>query len=129
MAYSETINRRYAATNRTLERAEVKTSTGKGGISESIANGASDLSIPLAIDISQVKVIYIEAVGGALTVKTNSSSTPDDTLALADSVPQMWVDSDLSTFFLTADVTGLFVSNASGSTVTLNVEFLYDATP
>ena len=129
MALTHTITRRVAAGSRTLEKVTTKTAGAGPSLSESIPDSSTDLQIPFSVDVSQVKSCWIQATGGNLTVKTNSSSTPADTLALVDGVPQLWVEGDLATFFLTTDVTDLFVTNSSGAASTLDIEILYDPTP
>lgn len=99
-----------------------------------IANGAANLRIDLPITLVQVVSLYMQAVGGALTVKTNDSGAPLDTIALVAGVIK---DYDLDTPSLNflggvsndTDITALYVSNASGGDVTLIVSAVLDATP
>lgn len=108
-----------------------KTYSGEGGcgITVSVPDESTDLQVVLAIDVSQVTSIIIQADGGDLTIETNNGTTPDDTLAIVDGSPYIWNTDSLDTLKLTADVTSLYVTNASGAAVTLQVDVVYDATP
>ncbi len=105
-----------------------KTAGASQSIAESVPDGATGQPIAMTLDVSQVVSIWVMATGGDLTLKTNSSSTPDDTLTLTDGVPHLWSNDDVEAVFLTADVTALYATNASGSTVALSVEVLLDPT-
>lgn len=87
-------------------------------IQESVATGTADQEISLAIDISKLKAFSMQA-SQAMTVKTNSSSTPQETFTLAAGSPVVFVDGDTAIF--SGDVTNLFITNASGSLATFSV--------
>lgn len=97
---------------------------------ESIANGQTAFQINIAIDVSALVSLWIHS-DQAVTIKTNSSSTPDDTLTPAAGIPIQWTnDSEYANPFASAvDVTTIFVANSSGATATLNIRALQDATP
>ena len=107
-----------------------KTKTGgqENNLSESIPDSSTDLEVAWAVDISELKALLIVA-DGALTVKTNSSSTPDDTFTLVVNTPIVWEDANSSGNPLSADVTSIFVTNSSGGAVTLTTKALTDPTP
>lgn len=131
MSYSYTITQTMTGGGSSVSGgARTFTGTGKLGISESIPNGATNTLVALALTRSLVKCIALKAVGGALTVKTNSSSSPVDNFTIANGQALFWGnDEDVSRMRFSADVTALYVSNASGATVTFTVEGLTDATP
>lgn len=83
----------------------------------------------IAIDVSQVRGFWIKAAA-ALTLKTNSSSAPDNTLVLKAGIPYYWSSTNsYDTFKLTIDVTTLFIVNASASATTCSCGYVFDATP
>lgn len=87
----------------------------------------------LALDVSQLKSLYIEAVGGALTLKTNSSGSPANTITLADGVPFSWIQNngalaDTSGAAITTDITALYVTNGNAAAVSLKFATLLDPT-
>ena len=87
----------------------------------------SNFEVLIAIDVSQVKAIQI-ACTGDVTLKTNSSSSPSNTLQLVANVPYEYHQNSYNTFKLTQDVSKLYVTNNGSSTVRLTVRGLYDPT-
>lgn len=87
-------------------------------IQESVPTGTADQEISLAIDISKLKAFSMQA-SQAMTVKTNSSGSPQETFTLAAGTPVVFVDGDTAIF--AGDVTSLFITNASGSLATFNL--------
>lgn len=109
-----------------------KTSGAEININETIPQSSSDLEIPaLTVDVSALKSLYIKA-NGALTLKTNSSSTPQETIVLVANSPIVWND-DLPTgirdAIFSGDVTTLFVTEGGTADVELIIKTLQDATP
>lgn len=96
---------------------------------ETIADSETDKQVTANIDVSALKSLYILS-DQDMTLETNSGSTPDDTIALKANKPVVWESS--SGYFsnpLTADVTALFFTNASGSAANLKIRTLEDPTP
>ena len=87
-------------------------------IQESVATGTADQEISLAIDISKLKAFSMQA-SQAMTVKTNSSGSPQETFTLSAGTPVVFVDGDTAIF--AGDVSSLFITNASGSLATFNL--------
>jgi hypothetical protein len=99
----------------------------KGG-DYTIANGVTNQLITLTIDVSALKSILIVSTV-AMTLKTNDSGAPQDTIALTAGVPIMEYVGDISGAMFAGDVTAFYVSNASGSEGTLTIKILEDGTP
>jgi hypothetical protein len=80
----------------------------------------TDQAYPLAIDVSELESIYLYT-DGTLTIETNSGSAADDTLVMTSGKPLVWASGMPfpASLFLTADVTGLFLTNAGASAVRL----------
>lgn len=98
-------------------------------IEETVANGATDDDIVLAIDVSAVKLFYIVS-DQAVTVETNATdATGGNTLSLVANQPYFWHTGSYDTFKLTADVTIAYITNASGSSATIKIRCIQDATP
>lgn len=130
MALTHTIGTTYRSNNGSVS-VPTLTLTGDGEVvyDGSIAAGATNVEVAMAIDVSAMKAMAIVA-SGALVIKTNSSSTPADTITLTDSVKSIvWYTGSTFTNPLTTDVTALYVSNAGASAVTLKVVALLDITP
>jgi hypothetical protein len=63
-----------------------------------------------------------------LTIKTNSSGSPTDTITLTANGARVWAGGESSCPF-SADVTKIYVTNATGSAATVTILVCYDATP
>jgi hypothetical protein len=105
------------------------TGSGEANLEESIANGATNLALSYALDVSAVKSFWASS-NVALTLESNSGSAPDDTLALDAGVPYFWnTDSPEAFVFAGADIASLFATNASGAAAALKIKCVYDGTP
>jgi len=90
---------------------------------------STDLLVNIAIDVDQIKSLYIVADQN-LTLETNNSAAPDNTIALKANKPFIyWTTSYYYVSVLTVDVTKIYVTNASGTAATLYIELLQDSTP
>jgi hypothetical protein len=86
------------------------------------------MPLSLALDISQVKSLLISC-DKAVTLKTNSSSTPTDTIAVKAGVPYIWNTDSYDACLVTADVTTAFLTNAGASDAAFSLRAIYDPTP
>lgn len=94
-------------------------------VDESIADSSTDVEIPFSVDVAKLQSLYIRS-DQAITIETNSGAAPDDTLSIAANVPLVWYDGCGHDCPLTVDVTGLFITNASGAAAALRIEALVD---
>jgi hypothetical protein len=104
--------------------------SGDGGVElggATIPAGATDQVISIAIDVSQVKSIVIQS-DKAITIKTNSLSSPTNTLVLKAGVPYVWNTDSYDTLKLTGDVTSFHCINAGSADATLTLDACYDST-
>ena len=95
---------------------------------EAVAADESDLLMVVAIDVSAMKTFFMLS-GTDLTVKTNSSSTPDDTLTLKAGVPISWHENSNHSKPLTVDVTKIYVTEDGSKADFLTLRALQDVTP
>ncbi|QDU03142.1 hypothetical protein V6x_28540 [Gimesia chilikensis] len=122
------INQDWQAGNESLSKQITIEADGEANVAVSVPDESADLAINIAIDFSALKMLYIVA-DQDLTIETNDGTTPDDTLALKAGKPIVWYEGCGYTNPLSADVTALYATNASGTDATLNVKTLQDATP
>lgn len=111
-------------------RVEV-TADGNADRSLIIPIGANQL-VALALDVSQVKSLHIQS-DQDLTLKTNSSGSPANTIALSAGKPFQWLPSDgplsdTSGATISTDITALYVTNASEAAAALELRCLVDST-
>ena len=95
-----------------------------------VADSTTDEEVTVAIDFSALKLLLI-IVDGELTIETNDGAAPDDTITMGgdDEEVYVWTEEDQDTVILTADVTALYLTNASGATVNFKLLAVYDVTP
>lgn len=86
-----------------------------------VPEGATAFHItPLAIDVSQLKMLHLLATA-AMTIETNDSGSPDDTLTLDANKPLLWYEGCGMDCPLTADVADIYVASVAGGTLTITV--------
>jgi cell division GTPase FtsZ len=90
-----------------------------------LEEAATDVEIFQNLDVSEVKGLVLLCSADA-TLKTNSSTDPDDTISLSAGRSITWLTGQGS-IPLTEDVTSIFASCADGGT--LQMWFLSDPTP
>ena len=104
--------------------------TGTGGllVDESIADAQTNKLVSLAFTLAALKVIAILSTR-AITVKTNDSGAPQETLSIAANVPFVYIPGSGVASPFAGNVTALYVTNASGGAAALTIRGLVDATP
>ena len=128
MSFEHVIAEQVTTNGRTVRQENTFTGDGQVSRSVEVADSETDMLINFALDVSQIKSIYIKS-DQDLTLETNDGGSPDNTLNLTADVPYVWHENSLFTNLLTVDITALYVTNASGSTATLEIEALVDSTP
>ena len=124
------VTKTVAASEGQVQQAVTYTASSTTGLDESIASNATNYLINIAIDVSEIESIYIYA-DQDLTIKTNSSGAPDNTINLNGGTPFEWQSDSYYTNLLTTDITKIYVTNASSpaTATTLYLRVLQDATP
>lgn len=98
-------------------------------LSETVPMTANNMLIgPLSLDRSRLKSLVLICDQPVL-VKTNSSTTPDDTFTLPADIPLIWVEGMFHEQPLTEDVTALYVTSQGEAAGTLRLFALQDPTP
>lgn len=124
------ITHRVEAGGETIQQTSEVTADQETNVEVTVAGSTTDDQVDVAIDISDLKSIYMET-DQDLTVETNSGSTPDDTFTLKANMPMTWnTDSSLPNPFASAtDVTALYLTNAGSTAATFRMKVLQDVTP
>jgi hypothetical protein len=78
--------------------------------------------------VSACKSFYLNS-DQDVTFETNNGAAPVDTIALLADIPYIWHVNSYDSFLLGTDVTAIFITNASGSTASIDCVALYDASP
>ena len=113
--------------DRIVKKTQSLSSSARLSLEESIADGQTNKQVAFALDVSQLKAIVINSSQN-VTLETNSGSAADETISLLADVPYVWHYQSYHPCLLETDLTALFITNASGSAATLQIEALYDAT-
>lgn len=129
MANTITLNTAIVVNGSTVvSTSQTATDTGLLLVQEAIAGEATNVSVAATIDTSALKGLGISC-DQEVTVKTNSSDTPDDTFTIKPGAPLTWTSDSATANPISEDVTGLFVTNAGAATANLVVAAVTDATP
>ncbi len=88
------------------------TGNGECGLEDTLAVGATNTHYTIAVTISQIKAMVLYA-STSMTVKTNSSTTPQETISLAAGQQIVYEGSGASGPALpfSGNITGLYVTN------------------
>ena len=106
---------------------ETITSSSSANLDEVVADGSTDLQLNVAVqedDLQSWALVSTQDV----TVKTNSSSTPQETISLKANRPQIWGIAG-GAKPISDDVSAFFVTNSSGADATIKLIAGWDATP
>jgi len=106
--------------------------TGDASDSRAITVPASttDMLVNVAIDFSQIKSLIL-ACDFAITIETNDSAAPDDTITLVANVPLVWNADAYFANPITVDVTKIYLTTGAIGAVdaTFTMELIHDSTP
>ncbi len=131
MSFTHNIVREWNSGSLQLNQSKAVTSELEANVSISIADSSTDKLVAWAIDISQLQSLHIQSDQN-ITIETNNpagtSAAADDTLTLLANQPISWQTGDVMSHPFTADVTQIYVTNASGAAAQLEIRALVDAT-
>ncbi|NIO43789.1 MAG: hypothetical protein GTO41_28705 [Burkholderiales bacterium] len=129
MAFNQTITRSVSsAGGREIRKSNVYSADGLDTREISVPDSTTDLLVNFTLDISQLKSIYMVSDQN-LTVETNDSAAPQETIALLADKPLMWQNDSYYACPFAGDITKLYLTNSSGSTALFNLEVVHDSTP
>ena len=97
-------------------------------LQEAIAGSSTNVELAFALLLAGLQCLVISS-NVAMTIKTNSSGAPDDTLALVANVPYVWRIGGGVNNLITQDITALFVTVAGSTAGELRIEAIADPTP
>lgn len=123
-----TLNWTIASGEDTIRYSKTYSGSAAAHFSEEIATGSTNTQVNIAIDVSAVKA-FVLVSDQDVTVKTNSTSSPNTTFTLEANHPYTWDTDSEDAFLLAVDVTVVYITNASGATATVRCRCVYDATP
>lgn len=124
MAVIHRLTRTVKTTTAPISRSHERSFPGEINKSSTLANGATHTLVPVTITRANMGMIFISS-SVDITLKTNSTSTPDTTLTIKAGRPLVWDDEDgyFTNPFTAADITAIYLSNASGQTANYEIRF------
>lgn len=128
MSYSHTINLGVTTPGNRVTGTITETGDGEERRDIPLTALQANKEVALVLEVAAIKSLFMLATGGC-TIKTNSSSAPDDTITLAAGQPLAWSPSMSFDNPLTADVTALFITDTSDDPNRVQIEVLLDSTP
>lgn len=101
---------------------QVKAYTGdeEVNIDGSVAGSTTNFEFDVAIKASAVQSILLYS-DQALTLKTNSTSSPQETINLKAGIPHMWNTDSYATIMFAGDVTKIYATNSGGTAANFKV--------
>lgn len=117
-----------SASNRVLDTPITITAGALRTVTGEPIAGSTTTEVIVPVDVSAVKGFYILATV-ACTLKTNSSGSPDETLALVANVPYVWHTSKYDAFKFEVDIVTMFFTVAGSTAGVVRMEILEDPTP
>lgn len=125
---SHKILRQWQSGNQSVSQEETVTADSETNLDLAVDDGETALEANIAIDVSALASLYM-AADQDITIKTNSSGSPDDTISLKANKPLVWTPNCGFSNPLSEDVLSIFCANSSGTNATLQIRLLQDATP
>lgn len=118
---SQTITQTVTSGSDTFQAVYTVTNTQSRAITITLAASTTNHEIDIVLTRAQVKALTLQSNGGDLTIKTNSSGSPADTVVMVSGGLITWDPADgIGTDpFATADVTKLFLTTTAGTIFSL----------
>ena len=122
----------------TLKSVELEGDASQNLEPQAIDIGTVNKEITLVLDTAKVLAIGIGCIktrgqgselAAELTIKTNSTVTPNDTFVITPQNGLGWSSGDPTVIPLTVDVTKIYVTNTGTAKADLFIRILTDATP
>ena len=124
--FTDTLSITYTGGGKSLSSKLGSYSGVKGAdIATVIPAGSVNFQVVLAFPVAGIQSMFIDASSN-VTVKTNSTTAPGDTINLNANYGIFWGIGGLPARPLTVDVTSFYVSNPGALDCTFNVRVLYN---
>ncbi len=128
MAMKHTVTLTIAVDGRGLTTTREYTADSSKSFEIFIPDSTTDQLMNMAIKSAPLKNLFLMS-DQDITIETNHSVAPTDTINLKANVPMIWNEDLYYANPFTGDVTKFYLTNSSGADAMLYVEILEDATP
>lgn len=124
MAATQTITLTLKPSGTPVNHTVQLTDEGELSLDAAVETGVTNQLAAFTVDIAKTKMLLLSS-NSDVTIKTNSTSSPGDTIVLLAGVPLLWFTGCHHAFPLTAAVTALYITNASGQQAQVKARTLY----
>lgn len=123
---THTVNTAYSSSSGDISSAVALTGDAEIALDITLVENATNAEIDVSVARSQIKSILFQA-DKAVTLKTNDSQNPGDTINVQAGKPWIWQYGGYQSQPLAADITALYATCTDAAE--LKIRILYDATP
>ena len=129
MSTTATVTEKIAVGGTVVEYSNTYTEDGYIALDPQIADSGTDIEVILSCDLADIATMYIVS-DQDVTLEVNDGAGAGGTISLVVGVPLIWGTNSyvsLADLGFSADITGFFFTNASGSTANINIRIVHDS--
>lgn len=128
MAFTHTLTFNHSQGNNQISKQVSKSADSEKNLDITVPDSSTNLAIAYTCDVSELKSLFIVSTVN-MTLETNNSGSPTDTLTLIAGEPVVWFTGCPMECPFSADVTALYATTGSVGEGTLSIRSAIDATP
>jgi hypothetical protein len=128
MAVTHTLTLAWTRNGETINNSVAIMPEGEQNLDIPVPAPSTNLQVALTIDVSALSIVYV-STDQTVTLKTNSSGSPDETITLTAGKPIIWYTGCGWTNPFGHDLTAIYITRGSGAAATVKFRYGYDATP
>lgn len=126
MAYAHTYSQSLSGSGASITNVNSYAGDARGGRHVELAADQTHYLVDFVLNVSEIKSFYMVS-SQDLTIKTNDSGAPADTIVLKANKPLIWQHDSLHANPFSEDITALYLTNTLATVFQLEVVF--DSTP
>lgn len=123
MSYTQTVGSTWSSGSDSVSGSGSYTNDQVENVDTAIAAATTNAPLLVAFTIGKLKVLVISS-DVAVTVKTNSTSSPQDTIAILAGKPLVWTNDSYFACPISGSVTEVYVTNAGGVVANFKMRLL-----
>ena len=128
MSKTHTITTSWSNGGAPIQGASINTNDGETNRSLAIPASTTNQAIIIAFLVANLQSCFMLS-DQDVTIKTNSSGSPQETISLKAGQPIMWAQGLGLAALFAGNITEMFVTNAGTATANVNICVLIDSTP
>lgn len=123
-----TISQTWSRSGERISRDVEVEASGEKNLDITLTAAQANKLYEITLDVSEMKSLVVDSPSSTITIKTNSSGSPVQTLTIEAGIPLVWHHESGLPNPLTTDVTALYVSTAATVAVSAKFRALEDVT-